>query len=98
MRILSKKTLVQFYQVHSDAKTALEEWHGKTEEAEWENFAQVRNTFNSADAVGNRRIVFNIKGNQYRLVAKVDYRIKTVFIRFLGTHDEYDQIRDIKNI
>ena len=98
MRVIAKKALVVYYEEHRDAETALEEWYDKTVKAEWGNFAQVRKTFNSADFVGNKRIVFNIKGNQYRLVALVLYRIKMVYIRFIGTHDDYDRIKDIQNI
>ena len=80
------------------AKTALEEWHEKTENAEWDSFAQLKQTFNSADHVGKNRIVFNIKGNKYRLIALVLFKTKMVYIRFIGSHDEYDKIRDIENI
>ena len=98
MRIIAKKTLVLFYTDHPDAKTALEEWHQKTVEAQWENFAQVKQSFNSADLVGNNRIVFNIRGNKYRLVALVLFRIQMVYIRFIGPHSAYNQIKDIENI
>ena len=98
MRVIAKKTLVAFYTIHSDAETAIEEWYKKTEEADWENFAQVKQTFNSADFVGNNRIVFNIRGNQYRLITLVLFKAKMVYIRFIGTHKEYDRIDDIQNI
>ena len=98
MRVIAKKTLVLFYTQHEDSQTALEEWYEKTQNAKWENFAQLKQTFNSADSVGNQRYVFNIKGNHYRLVALVLFRIKMVYIRFIGTHDEYDHIKDIANI
>lgn len=98
MRVVAKKALVLFYSEHKDAKTALEEWYEKTENAEWDSFAHIKQTFRTADSVGNKRVVFNIKGNQYRLVAIVLFRMKTVFIRFVGTHDEYDRIKDIENI
>ncbi len=98
MRIIAKKALVLFYTEHADAKTALEEWYEKATEAEWENFAEVRQTFNSADLVGNNRIVFNIRGNQYRLVVLVLFRVKMVYIRFIGTHKDYDRIKDIENV
>ena len=98
MRVVAKKALVEFYTEHSDAKTALEEWYEKTQKAEWETFADVRLTFNSADSIGNNRVVFNIKGNNYRLVALILFKIKMVYIRFVGTHQEYDRIKDIKNI
>ena len=98
MRIIAKKALVLFYTEHADAKTALEEWYEKATEAEWENFAEVRQTFNSADLVGNNRIVFNIRGNQYRLMVLVLFRVKMVYIRFIGTHKDYDRIKDIENV
>ena len=98
MRVISKKTLVVFYQNHKDAETALEEWYQKAVDADWENFAQVRQTFNSADYIGNNRVVFNIKGNQYRLVTLVLFKIKMIYIRFIGTHKEYERIKDIENI
>ena len=98
MRIIAKKALVLFYTEHADAKTALEEWYEKATEAEWENFAEVRQTFNSADLVGNNRIVFNIRGKQYRLVVLVLFRVKMVYIRFIGTHKDYDRIKDIENV
>ena len=87
-----------FYARYRDSKTALEDWYEKTEEARWENFSDVRRTFNSADLVGNRRIVFNIKGNKYRLVALVLFRVQMVYIRFVGTHTDYAAIDNIQEI
>lgn len=94
MRIVAKKTIVAFYTRHADARVALEDWYEKVEAAEWENFAQLRMTFSSADHVGNKRIVFNIKGNDYRLVAIVLFKIKKVYVRFIGTHQEYDKLSE----
>ena len=96
MRIIAKKALVEFYTKHADAETALEDWHAKAEDAQWENFAQLKKTFNSADNVGNKRIVFNIKGNSYRLIAIVLFRIGIIYIRFIGTHKEYETLSDEK--
>jgi mRNA interferase HigB len=98
MRIIAHRTLVMFYTKHADAKTALEEWFHKTEKASWESFADIKKTFNSVDAVGNQRFVFNIKGNDYRLVALIKFKIKMVYIRFIGTHKEYDNIRDCSEV
>lgn len=98
MRIIAKKTIVLFYTKHGDAKTALEEWHEKTLQAQWDCFADIKRDFNSVDNVGGRRFVFNIKGNDYRLIALVKFKLKIVFIRFIGTHGEYDKIKDIENI
>lgn len=94
MRIVAKKTIVAFYTRHADAKVALEDWYEKVEAAEWENFAQLRMAFSSADLVGNKRIVFNMKGYDYRLVAIVLFKVKRVYVRFIGTHQEYDKITE----
>lgn len=98
MRVIAKKSLVEYYTEHKDAEIALGDWYDKTANAEWNCFADVKKTFNSADYVGNNRVVFNIKGNQYRLVALVLYRNKMVYIRFIGRHKEYDLIKDIDKI
>lgn len=98
MRVIAKKTLVLFYTTHKDAQTALEEWYKKTTNAQWDNFSDLRKSFGSADLVGNNRVVFNIKGNKYRLVVLVLFKIKMAYIRFVGTHSEYDRLRDIENI
>lgn len=97
MVIIAWSAIAAFYEEHPEAKNALEHWYDTTEEADWSNVNDVKETFNSADYVGNDRLVFNIKGNKYRLVALVIFRIRTVFIRFVGTHSEYDKI-DVKNI
>lgn len=92
MRIFVYKTLVEYYMQHPDSKTALEDWYNKAKEAEWHNFAEMEKTFNAVDAVGNKRFVFNIKGNTYRLVATVFFIPKYVYVRFIGTHAEYNKI------
>lgn len=94
MRIVAQKTIVAFYTKHADAKVALEDWYEKVESAEWESFAQLRMSFASADHVGNKRIVFNIRGNEYRLVAIVLFKVKMVYVRFIGTHQDYDKLSE----
>ena len=98
MRVIAKKTIVSFYTEHPDAKIALEDWYEKTTKAKWDNYASLKNSFGSADLVGNNRVVFNIKGNQYRLVGLVLFGNKMVYIRFVGTHEAYNRIKDIENI
>ncbi len=98
MRVIAKKTIVEYYTMHADAKTALEEWFEKAELADWQNFSDIKDNFRSADWVGNNRVVFNIKGNDYRLVVLVLFKIKMAYVRFIGTHTEYDKIQDISNI
>lgn len=92
MVVISWATLRDFYQIHADAKTALEEWYDTVDEADWSNLSDIKQTFNSVDYVGNDRYVFNIKGNKYRLVALIFFKSRTVFIRFVGTHAAYDKI------
>lgn len=94
MRIVSHRRLVDFYKQegHSDAKVALERWYDITEQAEWKNLSDVKADFPATEYVGNQRYVFNIKGNKYRLVVVVKFTISHVFIRFVGTHSEYEKI------
>lgn len=98
MRIISKSTLVEFYTKEPQSKSALEEWYEKTRRAEWSCYADMKQSFNSVDAVGNQHYVFNIKGNNYRLVVVIQFTPKTVYIRFVGSHRDYDRIKDIQNI
>lgn len=92
MVVISKTVLVEFGTKHADSIDALNKWYNETKDADWGNFTEIKQTFNSVDAVGNDRYVFNIKGNKYRLVAMIFFNIRTVFIRFIGTHKEYDKI------
>jgi mRNA interferase HigB len=92
MRIFVYRTLVEYYTKHPETKSALEDWYNKTKEAKWNCFADMKKTFNTVDLAGNKRYVFNIKGNNYRLVAIVLFVPQYVFVRFIGTHAEYDKI------
>ena len=77
---------------HPDSKVALQEWATIVKRSEWTCFADIKKTFNTVDNVGNQHYVFNIKGNTYRLVVVIKFTIKFVYIRFIGTHKEYDKI------
>jgi mRNA interferase HigB len=92
MIIISKTIINSFSKMHTAAQTPLEDWYEQTKNADWRNFNEMRNTFNSVDAVGNDRYVFNIKGNSYRLIALIIFKARTIFILFIGTHNEYDKI------
>ena len=92
MVIISKAALRDFSQKHPDAEDALQKWYDETKAADWKNFTAIKETFNSVDAVGNDRYVFDIRGNHYRLIAMIIFKIRTVFILFVGTHSEYDKI------
>jgi mRNA interferase HigB len=97
MVIIAKRTLVRFAAQHPDALVALMEWYDTVDEADWATPTDVRSTFNSVDYVGNNRFVFNVRGNRYRLIAAVLFSIRTVYVKFVGTHAEYDRI-DAKTI
>ena len=94
MRIVSHKTLKEFYEQpgHEDAKVPLEYWYHTAENAEWKNFAEMKSNFGSVDNVGNQHYVFDIRGNNYRLIVVIKFTIGLVLIRFIGTHAEYDKI------
>ena len=94
MRIISHRKLREFYESlgHSDSRVALERWYQIAEDAKWKNFSDIRVDFPDADYVGNQHYVFNIRGNNYRLVVVIKFTIGRLFIRFVGTHKEYDKI------
>lgn len=98
MRIIAKRTIVEYYSKNPLAKTALESWYETTSKAEWKNFADIQKTFATVSSVGNHRYVFNIKGNDYRLIVLIKFTISHVLIRFVGTHAEYDRIKNIENL
>ncbi len=97
MRIIAKSALRQFWEKHSDAEQSLRAWHDEATKAEWNNFQDIKKQFGSASIVGNDRVVFNIKGNDYRLIVLILFRKGKIFIRFVGTHKEYDKV-NAKNI
>ncbi len=92
MRIFTEQSLKEYSEKHPDVRTALQEWVTVVKRSEWRCFADVKATFNSVDNVGNQHYVFDIKGNNYRLVVVIKFTIKFVYVRFIGTHEEYDRI------
>lgn len=92
MRIIPEEPLKKYIELHPDTKSALQDWVKKVKEAQWQNFNDVKRTFNSVDSVGNQHYVFNIRGNNHRLVVVIKFTIHWVYIRFIGTHEEYDKI------
>lgn len=97
MRIIAKSTLRNFWNKHSDAEQPLQAWYDEARKAEWKSFQDIKKQFGSASIVGNDSMVFNIKGNDYRLIILILFRQGKAFIRFVGSHKEYDKI-DAKNI
>ena len=98
MRVIKVKTLRDFWEVESNAKIALQLWCKKIINRRWENSNDIIENFPGADTVGNNRIVFNIRRNDYRLIIKFEYRLQMCFIRFIDKHKEYDKIKDISII
>lgn len=92
MRIIALNTLKNYWTKHPDTRLPLCEWYEKVIKAKWKSFKDIKRDFNSTDYIGNQRYVFNIKGNQHRLVAAIKFIPALVYIRFIGTHKEYERI------
>lgn len=91
-RIFAKSTLREFWEKHSDSEQYLKTWYDTVKNSVWNNPNEVKQTYVNASILKSNRIVFNIKGNSYRLIAKFNFEKQWVFIRFIGTHTEYDKI------
>lgn len=92
MRIIAIKTLKAFWAQHPNAKGPLEAWVDEVKHAKWQSAHDIKARYPRASILGNRRVVFDIKGNDYRLIVSVAYRYGAVFIKFVGTHAEYDKV------
>lgn len=92
MVVISYRTIREFTEKHSDVEDQLNNWYVIAEQADWANFNEVRQMFGSVDAVGRDLYVFNIKGNSYRLIVRIIFRVRTVYIKFIGTHKQYDKV------
>lgn len=99
MRIIAFRVLREFFEKpeHVDSETSLRAWYHDVKTAEWKSSNELKQQYKNASIVGEGRVVFNIKGNDYRLVVAMDYEFQVVFIRFIGTHKQYDKI-DAKTI
>lgn len=95
MRIIAKRTLKEFWGKHPDSEEPLKAWYDEALKADWKSFNDIKAEFGSASILGNDRIVFNIKGNHYRLIVMILFAKGKIFIRFVGTHKEYDKIDSI---
>ena len=92
MRVFNYATLRDFFERHADAKDPLLAWFDETTNANWQTPLDIKGRFSSADFVEGNRVIFNIKGNKYRLVVAVRYEFHAVYVRFIGTHAEYDKV------
>jgi mRNA interferase HigB len=96
-RIFAKSTLREYWEMHPDSEQHLKTWYDTVLNADWKTPNEVKSTYANASILKNNRVVFNIKGNSYRLVAKFQFEKQWVFIKFIGTHAEYDKI-DVNKI
>ena len=92
MRIIARKALREFWEGNPDAERPLRAWHKDVQTREWNTPADVKAVYPKASIIGDKRVVFNIKGNAYRLVVRIDYLHRIVYVRFVGTHVDYDRI------
>jgi mRNA interferase HigB len=92
MRVIAIKALKEFWKTHKDAEQPLKSWYAETKKANWKGPSDIAKHYRTASILKNKRAVFNIKGNDYRLVTAVNYEFRIVYIRFIGTHKEYDKI------
>ncbi len=94
MRVISKKKLTSFWNIpqYKDAEEPLKAWYAEARAASWQHPMEIKRKYRSASILKDNRVVFNIAGNKYRLVVKIHYNTGSLFIRFVGTHKEYDKI------
>lgn len=92
MRIISKKILRDFWEKHSDCEHQLKSWYAEIEKGSWKTINELKNEFPSVSILENNRLCFNIKGNHYRLIVRVNFGYQMMWIRFIGTHAAYDKI------
>ena len=97
MRIIAKKTLREFWERHSAAEAPLLAWYREVEREDWATPADVKAKYGSASIIGSERVVFNIKGNDYRLVVRINYVYRIVYVRFVGAHADYDRV-DVEEV
>jgi mRNA interferase HigB len=92
MRIIAVSTLRQFWVIHPDAEHPIRAWVDEMNQASWTQPSDIKAQYRSASILKNRRVVFNIKGNEYRLIVAIAYRLGIAYVKFIGTHAEYDKI------
>jgi mRNA interferase HigB len=92
LRVIAKKVLREFWTKHSDCEQQLKSWYREAEKSEWKNTNEIKKEYPTASILGDNRVVFNIKGNNYRLIVRINFHYQMMWIRFIGTHKEYDRI------
>ena len=97
MRIIAIKTLKEYWEEHPKSKQALLSWYEETESAQWSHHNELKEQYRSASIITEKRVIFNIHGDSYRLIVDIEYRLKIVFVVWFGTHKQYDAI-DAKKV
>ncbi len=97
MRIIAKRALRECWERYPDAKNPLLAWYHEVLKEDWDTPAKIKAKYGNASIVDDNRVIFNIKGNAYRLVGKINYRYRIVYVRFVGTHAEYDEV-DVQEV
>ncbi len=97
MRVIARNTLIRFWESHPLAEQPLKAWFDEVRCASWKTPQEVKAVFRSASVISNKRVVFNIKGNDYRLITDIEYKLGLVFIVWIGSHKEYDKV-DVKDV
>ncbi len=92
MRVIAKKRLIEFWGKNKKSKQPLAAWYYEAKKAHWKNPAEIKQNYKSASILKDNRVVFNISGNSFRLIVKINYKFGIIYIRFIGTHSEYDNI------
>jgi len=94
LRVIANKTLREFFEqpIYKDSECALQSWYYEVSKANWSNPNEIKTRYKSASIIGEKKVIFNICGNKYRLIVKINYSTKIVYIKFIGTHKQYDKI------
>ena len=92
LRVIAKKVLREFWLKYPDSEQALKSWFRETEKSKWKNISEIKQAYPSASILKANRVIFNIKGNNYRLISKFNFEFQICWIRFIGTHKAYDRI------
>ena len=92
MRIIARRTLREFWEKYNESEQQLKVWYHDVRNSDWKSPNEIKKLYPSASLLNDNRVVFNIKGNRYRLIVKVNYDLQIIYIRFVGTHVEYDKI------
>jgi mRNA interferase HigB len=98
MIVISYSKIKKFIDKHPNAMDTINNWYRMAEQADWRNYHEMKKWFGSVDAIGNDRYVFNVGGNNYRIIALIFFDIRTMYLRFVGSHNDYDKLKNASEI